>query len=137
MSTYYQNPVAQAVRSDPTIIRTPEDFQTKMAQQIDSQLHPGMFSRSPSLKEISYKLLNNSIVVVDVTASVTLSQALLAPTQFLKMDSKAAQMIEDLPSYYENNTEGYQEFIELFGTHFFTSANFGAYVREVFEVSSS
>ena len=60
---------------------------------------------------------------------------MLLPTHELQLGSHATRFLETLNPDYDSDREAYQEFIDTFGTHFFSSAKFGPFVRNQFSVN--
>ncbi|XP_059143534.1 perivitellin-2 67 kDa subunit-like [Physella acuta] len=113
-------------------------IRNSMGSSVGLEVDTGKYSFSAS---VSYKKLQNSITntsryISEVTAFSSATRADVNPPEKLGLDSFAQAYIDTtLTGTYESNPNAYNKFIDTYGTHYFTSANFGGFIRMVFETA--
>ncbi|KAK0060710.1 perivitellin-2 67 kDa subunit [Biomphalaria pfeifferi] len=95
------------------------------------------FSASASFKDMQNTITNNSRYISDVGAFESATRADLVPKWVLGFDRYVQMFIDaQLTGTFDSNPSAYNEFIEMFGTHYFNTANFGGYIRVVMETKT-
>ena len=94
----------------------------------------GMFSGSASYQTMKDTLTNHSRFISDATAFHSAFRADVAPFWFLNISRYAHAHIQTrLPAKFETDPARYNEFIQYFGTHYFTYGKFGGIFRDYME----
>ncbi|XP_059172761.1 perivitellin-2 67 kDa subunit-like [Physella acuta] len=94
------------------------------------------FSASFSYKKMQNSITNSSRYISEVTAFAAATRADVNPPEKLGLDSFAQEYVDTtLTGTFESNPTAYNKFIDTYGTHYFTSAKFGGFIRMVFETS--
>lgn len=98
----------------------------------------GLFSASASYKKMTSSFYNESRYVEHVVAHQSVSRVSLIPKFILKL-GKYAQLYVDkfLPSKFESDPQKYFEFITTFGTHYFSTVNYGGSLQLYLETMKS
>ncbi|XP_059159771.1 perivitellin-2 67 kDa subunit-like [Physella acuta] len=94
------------------------------------------FSASFSYKKMQTSITNSSRYLSDVTSFAGQTRVNVNPPQNLALDNYAKTYIDTtLTGTYDSNPNVYNKFIETYGTHYFSTASFGGYVRMLFEIT--
>ncbi|KAK0060712.1 perivitellin-2 67 kDa subunit [Biomphalaria pfeifferi] len=95
------------------------------------------FSASASFKEMQNTITNTSRYISDVGAFESATRADLVPSFVLGLDRFCKIFLDtQIKGTFQTNPNVYNRFINTFGTHYFSSANFGGYIRAVMETKS-
>ncbi|XP_059150018.1 perivitellin-2 67 kDa subunit-like [Physella acuta] len=94
------------------------------------------FSASFSYKKMQSSITNSSRYLSDVTAFAGATRVDVIPSKNLELDNFAKIYIDkSLTGTFETNQAAYNKFIAAYGTHYFYTANFGGFVRMLFETT--
>ncbi|XP_059172760.1 perivitellin-2 67 kDa subunit-like [Physella acuta] len=112
------------------------DVRNAMSASVGLEADTGTyaFSGSFSYKKMQNSITNSSRYISEVTAFAAATRADVNPPEKLGLDSFAQAYVDTtLTGTFESNPTAYNKFIDTYGTHYFTSANFGGFIRMVFE----
>ncbi|CAL1530299.1 unnamed protein product [Lymnaea stagnalis] len=94
------------------------------------------FSGSHSYKKMQNAITNTSRYVSDIASFESAVRADVIPSWILEVDTFAQMFIDRMiTGDYETNPRSYNRFINQFGTHYFSTANFGGYIKVVSETT--
>ncbi|KAK0060711.1 perivitellin-2 67 kDa subunit [Biomphalaria pfeifferi] len=116
-----------------------EEVRTSMTRDVggEGSIWKFAFSASASFKEMQNTITNTSRYISDVGAFESATRADLVPKWVLGFDRYVQMFIDtQLTGTFDSNPSAYNEFIEMFGTHYFNTANFGGYIRVVMETKT-
>ncbi|XP_059157990.1 perivitellin-2 67 kDa subunit-like [Physella acuta] len=92
------------------------------------------FSLSASYKKLKHAIDNSSTQTSEASAFLSVFRADVNTPDFLTLDEQLKSYIDkSLNGTFESSAQAYDKIIELFGTHYFSSANFGGYIRVLLE----
>ncbi|XP_064650343.1 perivitellin-2 67 kDa subunit-like [Lineus longissimus] len=114
------------VNGDVKIFKTASDVTNTMSGSAGMGFLNGMFSASGSYDEMKRTITNSSSYIEQVTAFHTAIRADLAPYWAIQLGRYAEIFIDRrLPATFEEGPEVYQEFINHYGTHYFSHGKYG------------
>ncbi|GFR97739.1 perivitellin-2 67 kDa subunit [Elysia marginata] len=95
------------------------------------------FGASHSYQELQHTITMSSKYISDVSSYYSSSRVDIKADWQLRVNPQVEQFLETFVgnSTYESNPELYKRFIELYGTHYFSVANFGGHVRSLYETN--
>ncbi|BFZ00947.1 hypothetical protein BsWGS_03986 [Bradybaena similaris] len=126
--------------ADVSLYKTYEDVRRSMNSEvgIDGSIWKFSFSASRSYMKLQNTITNTSRYVSDIAAFESATRVDFIPSWIIELDRFAALYVERrISGTFESNPAAYNTFINNFGTHYFSTANFGGYIRVTFETSSS
>ncbi|CAL1526332.1 unnamed protein product [Lymnaea stagnalis] len=118
------------------IYKSYNEIREKMTQDVGGEglIWKFAFSASHSYTTMQNTITNNSKYISEVSAFESATNVEFDPSWVLEMDTFAKIFIDrKISGTFEKNQSAYFTFINQFGTHYFSSANFGGFVREVLE----
>ncbi|XP_075265237.1 perivitellin-2 67 kDa subunit-like, partial [Convolutriloba macropyga] len=113
------------------------DIKTERTFKIQLKKFWGLFSKSASYRKISHLIMQSNKIITEAEVFALTVDVFLAPPQILGLSENMKTMIELLPKSIEDDPEKYFDFIQQFGTHFISVANFGGYIKQIFATSES
>ncbi|GFR71720.1 perivitellin-2 67 kDa subunit [Elysia marginata] len=129
------------VTSNAQLYKTSKDVRTSMAKDVGGQgsIWKFSFSASKSYTKMQHTITNSSKYISDVASFYSSTQVDLIPDWLLQMNWIAKLYVQRFMDgkTYQSDPDVYQEFINQFGTHYFSVANFGGHIRSVYETSTS
>ncbi|CAG5124603.1 unnamed protein product [Candidula unifasciata] len=128
------------VSADVSLYKTYEDVRRSMNSEVGirGSLWKFSFSASRNYMKLQNTISNSSRYVSDIAAFESATRVDFIPSWVIELDRFAAAYIDRrISGTFESNPAAYNRFIENFGTHYFSTANFGGYIRVTFETSSS
>ncbi|XP_059146764.1 perivitellin-2 67 kDa subunit-like [Physella acuta] len=103
---------------------------------LDVNIGEFAFSASSSYKTMQSYITNDSRYLTDVTSFVGVTYMNVNPPENLTLDNFPETYIDTtLTGTYESNPSAYNKFIEVYGTHYFSTGKFGGYIRMLFETT--
>uniref|UniRef100_A0A2C9M066 MACPF domain-containing protein n=1 Tax=Biomphalaria glabrata TaxID=6526 RepID=A0A2C9M066_BIOGL len=116
-----------------------EDVRSAMATEVGGEgvIWKFAFSASKTYKKMQNAITNSSRYISDVGAFESATRADFVPNWVLTLDKYAQNFIDKyFNETFETDPKSYDLFISLFGTHYFSKANFGGYIRLVLETTT-
>jgi hypothetical protein len=118
--------------------RTQQDVKRTMSLSAEVGLIGGMFSSSASYKQFQQTISNSTKFTAEVEAFFSATRSDFAPYFALDLTKYAKQFVDsELPKNYTENPQKFKEFIQVYGTHYFSSGRFGGLIRLYFEMNQS
>jgi len=112
------------------IINDYHEIQKSHSNSLGLGIVGGMFGLSGSLHKAMIKITAEEKTLTSVSAHVSAFAAELLPSWTANGGAYMKQFFNQfLPNTYLENPAKYQEFLSLFGTHFFQTAHFGGKMR--------
>ncbi|XP_075262003.1 perivitellin-2 67 kDa subunit-like [Convolutriloba macropyga] len=94
-------------------------------------------SASYSNKRLIHELMVEDNIVTKAEAFVSTVDAVLASPNILGLSEEVMAVIDSLPDDFDSNPEPYFDFIDYFGTHYISTAEFGGYIQMFFSTSKN
>ncbi|XP_063710973.1 perivitellin-2 67 kDa subunit-like isoform X2 [Symsagittifera roscoffensis] len=123
------------IRSSLRVFRSFADVKRRMAERSGILLDYGKFSSNELYRGRSIELNEYHSVISEVYSLFNAIDVELNPDLNVQLGKKAAEMVANLSSNYDENPSGYQEFIKKFGTHYLSWARFGHFIKNQFLVA--
>ncbi|XP_059159772.1 perivitellin-2 67 kDa subunit-like [Physella acuta] len=103
---------------------------------VDAAIGDFSFSISNTYKKMQTSITNGSRYLSEVTSFAGASRMDVVPPADLELDSYPKEYVDKkLNVTFESNPDIYYKFIEIYGTHYWSRANFGGYVKMVCETT--
>ncbi|XP_075244690.1 perivitellin-2 67 kDa subunit-like [Convolutriloba macropyga] len=123
---------------DKTIYRSTSDFTSEQKGRFHAKV--GGFwgasgSTSYSNKKLLHELMVEDKVVTKAEAFVSTVDSVLASPTILGLSDEVQIVVDELPEDLESNPQPYFDFINYFGTHYISTAEFGGYIQMMFTTS--
>ncbi|XP_059142064.1 perivitellin-2 67 kDa subunit-like [Physella acuta] len=94
------------------------------------------FSASQNYKKLQNSITNKSKYIYQVSSFESATHVDLHPSEAIELDYFAQNYIDrKLKDSFESDPAAYFKFIYTFGTHYFSSANFGGFIWMLFETN--
>jgi hypothetical protein len=115
-----------------------EEVKNTMSANVGLGYTPGFFSVSGSYRQSQKAILKNVNTVTTLFAYTSAYEIVLKPYWGVKIGASAQNFIDQfLPNTYQQNPAKYQEFLSIFGTHFFSIGYFGGCLTTKIEITES
>ena len=129
------NVPGESINRVATVFRSYEEIKQYLLELTGLEEKNGMFSLSKSFSELTKEVELDSKMIVDVTSHLFNTEIMMEPHQTIPLGFHVESFLATLADDYEDEPEGYEEFIETFGTHYYSSATVGPFIRNQFSVS--
>uniref|UniRef100_A0A0B7AZC8 MACPF domain-containing protein n=1 Tax=Arion vulgaris TaxID=1028688 RepID=A0A0B7AZC8_9EUPU len=126
--------------AEATLYKSYEDIRRSMTTEVggSGSIWKFAFSASNNYMKFQNTIANNSRFISVVSAFESATRVDFNPSWVLELDRFAAMFIERrISGTFESNPAAYNRFIEIFGTHYLSTGQFGGYIRVSYETSSS
>ncbi|XP_059142063.1 perivitellin-2 67 kDa subunit-like [Physella acuta] len=125
--------------ADVNIYKTYNEVRRSMSSDVggEGSLFKFSFSASQNYKKLQNTITNSSKYICDVSSFESATRVDVNPSWALELDRFAQIYIDRmLTGTFASNPIAYNRFINEFGTHYFSSANFGGFIWMLFETNT-
>ncbi|XP_005112978.1 perivitellin-2 67 kDa subunit [Aplysia californica] len=122
------------------IYKTSSEVRRNLQQSVggESSIWKFSFSASRSYTMMQDTITNESRYISDVSAFESAKKVRLIPSLILNLDHIAQMFLDHLVTgNFSSNPDAYRLFINEFGTHYFSTGEFGGYIRVLHETDTS
>ncbi|GFO38968.1 perivitellin-2 67 kda subunit [Plakobranchus ocellatus] len=137
---YVDNPGGW-LTTDVHLSKTYSDVRSSLTKQVGGEgaIWKFAFSASKSYSKMQRSITNATRYISEVSSYHSSSRVYMLPSWLLQLNRVAKLYIRRYieGKTYKSDPQAYQGFINLFGTHYFSVANFGGHIRMIQETKSS
>ncbi len=115
-----------------------QDIKNTQSSKVGLKFLGGMFGFSGTSTKSMEKIIANQRSLLSVSAHVSAIEVQLIPYWAVTESFYMREFYDKfLPNTYAENPAKYQEFLSLFGTHYFTTARFGGLLKVNIEINKN
>merc|ERR1712226_470081 len=125
-----------SINKQPTVFKSYEEIKQYLFDMVGLSKLNGAFSLSKGFQDMTKDVELDSKMIVDILSHFFNTEVMLEPYHTIQLGFHVESFLSTLADDYEDEPEGYDEFIRTFGTHYFSSATIGPSMRNLYFVES-